>query len=40
MPTQNYIYQDLRTNAPNCELPDSILQGTTERTFAFTLFDK
>ncbi|MGL5191855.1 MAG: hypothetical protein ACRC7S_19610 [Cetobacterium sp.] len=40
MPTQNYIYQDLRTNAPNCELPDSILQGTTKRTFAFTLFDR
>ncbi|MGL5713094.1 MAG: hypothetical protein ACRCX2_08750 [Paraclostridium sp.] len=36
----NYIFQDLKTSAPNCKLEERLLQGTTNRTFAFTLFDR
>ncbi|MGL5716979.1 MAG: hypothetical protein ACRCX2_28445, partial [Paraclostridium sp.] len=36
----NYIFQDLKTNVPNCKLEERVLQGTTNRTFAFTLFDR
>lgn len=40
MSSKNFIYQDLKTNAPNCRLDDRLLQGSTNRTFAFTLFDR
>lgn len=40
MASKNYIYQDLKTNVENCKLQDKLLQGSTNRTFAFTLFDR
>ncbi|MGL5717813.1 MAG: hypothetical protein ACRCX2_32730, partial [Paraclostridium sp.] len=40
MASLNYIYQDLKTNVENCKLQEKILQGSTNRTFAFTLFDR
>ncbi|MGL5714997.1 MAG: hypothetical protein ACRCX2_18420, partial [Paraclostridium sp.] len=40
MVSLNYIYQDLKTNVENCKLQDKLLQGSTNRTFAFTLFDR
>lgn len=36
----NFIYQDLKTNDKNTELVECILQGNTNRTFIFTLFDR
>ncbi|MGL5715372.1 MAG: hypothetical protein ACRCX2_20305, partial [Paraclostridium sp.] len=36
----NYIFQDLKTNSSNCRLEEKLLQGTTNRVFAFTLFDR
>lgn len=40
MASTNYIYVDLKTNVENCKLQEKILQGSTNRTFAFTLFDR